>query len=58
MREFEPYMMSHVDLFPLQLLRSRQQDKIVEMTSQCRWLAIQEDIRKSEIRSEAASATT
>ena len=40
MREFEPTMVSQVDVFLAQLLRSSQRGEAVEMTSRCKWLAI------------------
>lgn len=40
MREFEPTMISQTDVFPAQLLRASQQEEIVEMTSRCKYLAM------------------
>ena len=40
MREFEPTMMSQVDVFLTQLLRSSQQGEVVEMSSRCKWLTM------------------
>lgn len=40
MREFEPTMISQIGVFLAQLLRASQQDGIVEMTSRCKWLAM------------------
>lgn len=40
MREFEPTMMSQIDIFLAQLLRSSQQEQVVEMTSRCKYLAM------------------
>lgn len=40
MREFETTMMSQVDVFLVQLLRSSQQEQVMEMTSRCKWLAM------------------
>ena len=40
MREFEPTMMTQVDVFLRQLLRSSQQGEVVEMSSRCKWLTM------------------
>lgn len=40
MREFESTMMSQIDVFLVQLLRSSQQEEAVEMTSRCKYLAM------------------
>ncbi|KAI1842150.1 hypothetical protein JX265_005727 [Neoarthrinium moseri] len=40
MREFEPTMMSQIDVFLVQLLHSSRQGQVVEMTSRCKWLAM------------------
>lgn len=39
-REFEPTMISQIDVFLAQILRASQQDEIVEMTSRCKYLAM------------------
>ncbi|ETS76595.1 hypothetical protein PFICI_11982 [Pestalotiopsis fici W106-1] len=40
MRDFEPIMMSQIDVFLAKLLRSSQQKDVVEMTSCCKYLAM------------------
>lgn len=40
MREFEPTMMTQVDVFLRQLLRSSKQGEVVEMSSRCKWLTM------------------
>lgn len=40
MREFEPTMASQVDIFLGQLLHASKGQQVVEMTSRCRWLAM------------------
>ncbi|KAI0399531.1 cytochrome P450 [Xylaria palmicola] len=40
MRGFEPSMISQIDIFLLQLLRSSQREEAVEMISRCKWLAM------------------
>lgn len=40
MREFEPTMITQIDVFLAQLLRASQQDEVVEMTSRCKYLAM------------------
>lgn len=39
-REFEPTMISQIDVFLAQILRASQQDEIVDMTSRCKYLAM------------------
>ncbi|KAI0146369.1 cytochrome P450 [Xylariaceae sp. FL1272] len=40
MREFEPAMVSQINIFLKQILRSSQQDQALEMTSMCKFLAM------------------
>ncbi|KAH8882880.1 cytochrome P450 [Thozetella sp. PMI_491] len=40
MREFEPTMISQIDIFLMQLLRSSQRGQVVEMSSRCKWLGM------------------
>lgn len=40
MREFEPNMITQIDVFLAQILRASQQDEVVGMTSRCKYLAM------------------
>lgn len=40
MRNFEPTIVSQIQIFLAQILHASQQDEVVEMTSRCKWLAM------------------